>query len=102
MSILEDCQDTSLASKDELVNTCVLLQSFGQDEENFEASEDFDLLAKTVYWQLVERAYELDSDEVLTVSAIFQRLFTLRILEEPLARLSDEIRAQAKRVVNDE
>ena len=64
MSILEDCQDESLASKDDLVSVCHLLEDYGQDEDAFEESEDFDLLAKTVYWQLVNRAHELDSEEV--------------------------------------
>ena len=34
MSILEDCQDASIASKDDLVRTCYLLEAWGQDEDD--------------------------------------------------------------------
>ena len=34
MSILEDCQDASIASKDDLVRTCYLLKAWGQDEDD--------------------------------------------------------------------
>ena len=99
MSILEDCQDASIVSKDDLLNTCYLLEAWGQDEDGGGEGEgegqeaDFDYLARTVYWQLVDRSHELDSEEIQAVSAIFQRLFILRAIEEPLPRLSDEIRA---------
>ena len=84
MSILEDCQDASIASKDDLVRTCYLLEAWGQDEDDDSGEgheQDFDYLARTVYWQLVARSHELDSEEIQAVSAIFQRLFIIRALE---------------------
>ena len=84
MSILEDCQDASIASKDDLVRTCYLLEAWGQDEDDDSGmglEQDFDYLARTVYWQLVDRSHELDSEEIQAVSAIFQRLFIIRALE---------------------
>lgn len=52
-----------MATKDELVRTCYLLEEQGQDEEVVE-SEDTELLARTLYSELVKRGHELDSDEV--------------------------------------
>ena len=100
LSIIEDIQDPTVSTTDELVRTCYMLEEEGQDEEA--QTEEMQFLAETLHSELVKRAHELDSDEVQAVSAIFQRLYAIRVLEKPLPRLSDEIRAQAKKVASSE
>ena len=98
LSIIEDIQDPTISTTDELVRTCYMLEEKGQDEEA--NTEEMQFLAQTLHSELVKRAHELESDEVQAVSAIFQRLYAIRVVEKPLPRLSDEIRAQAKIVAS--
>ena len=46
LSILEDVQDASVATKDELINACYLLDQQGQDED---LAEETGLLAQVLY-----------------------------------------------------
>lgn len=68
LSVLEDIQDVSLSTKDELMSACYLLEEHGQDEE---AAEEIEYFAQTLYREIINRAHELDSEEVQAASAIF-------------------------------
>ena len=62
LSIIEDIQDPTGSTTDELVRTCYMLEEEGQDEEA--QTEEMQFLAETLHSELVKRAHELDSDEV--------------------------------------
>lgn len=75
LSLIEDCQDSSLTSKEDLINASFLLQEYGQDEEG--DSSDIDFFGTILYDQILLRANEFDADEIEDLSAVFHHLSVL-------------------------